>query len=327
MFNSSIIEKNIIDINIKSYQAQLIYTTGNLFIEYIQKFKKNKNKKLNPDKIICEIIDLKKNTTIYGEAYNNNINFILNLHYKSFLYQYFIQFDSSAQINLKNEKEKSCLISLLTQNQIKFDLLKALNPFIIRIDFKTKYKACTFLDCPISIFNEKIIFKKKLKNEEIFLNSDRLYQKRTILSFLFKHERMTHVKKILNKSEIDFEKSPTIYYNFEKNKYFLLKTIEEQLPEIGDSFEFLISDGNIDLIENIFKSYNTDINLNKLYQTNIWTEETNDNLIKVLKEIQLSIKKYLNKNYAKDMVELLNEYPKGRYVFLRNNIMDYKQKK
>ena len=226
LFNSSIIEKNIIDINIKSYQAQLIYTTGNLFIEYIQKFKKNKNKKLNPDKIICEIIDLKKNTTIYGEAYNNNINFILNLHYKSFLYQYFIQFDSSAQINLKNEKEKSCLISLLTQNQIKFDLLKALNPFIIRIDFKTKYKACTFLDCPISIFNEKIIFKKKLKNEEIFLNSDRLYQKRTILSFLFKHERMTHVKKILNKSEIDFEKSPTIYYNFEKNKYFLLKTIE-----------------------------------------------------------------------------------------------------
>ena len=269
------------------------------------------------------VLDLNE-ASIYKDAYYNNIDLILNLTKESFLYQFLVQFDSSSSINLKNKNEKACLVSLLTQNQIKFDLIKSFCPYIIRIDFKTKYKAVTFLDSKISVFNEKNIFGKRLKIEELNSKNDTLYQKRSIISFLFKHERMTHIKKILNKSDRDYEVSPVIYYNFEINEYFILKTKLNSRPEIGDSFEYLISNGNIDLIEYIFKSYKTNVDLSIFYNNDIWLDKTNEKLLKVLNHIKEQYDKYtieINAQYEEDC---FNEHNSGRYIFLKNNIFDYK---
>ena len=122
----------------------------------------------SPDKEIenklFDSIELSQNN-IYKAANDNNIQLILNLTKKSFLYTYFLQFNSAIKISqiLRNKEDKgeageyivTCLASILTLNQIKLNLLKSLPKYWIRIYFNKDYLANTILNYNITIYNEK----------------------------------------------------------------------------------------------------------------------------------------------------------------------------
>lgn len=59
------------------------------------------------------------------------------------------------------------MISKLTLEQIKLDLLKSLDRYGIRIFFRTKYLADTSMNTCINIYKEKKVFGKKLDENEL----------------------------------------------------------------------------------------------------------------------------------------------------------------
>ena len=200
---------------------------------------------------------------------------------------------------------------MITIDQLKLDLIKSLNShFIIRSFFKTNKNAYSDLFTKFTVFFEKNIFQSTLKKEELKSENDIFYNRRTIISFLFKHERFTHIKKILNKSESDYYNSPYVYYNFRNNKYHIFST-KEGKAEIGESFEYLITDGKLDLLFTIIDSYPFKIDLKNLYNNNIWVDETNNKLIEVLQNI---IKAYDEKFTEKIKRDTNRKYCNSRGV-------------
>lgn len=166
---------------------------------------------------------------------------IKKLNKKSFLYPLFLQFNSGFKTNhkvdmIENKKVPTCMISKLTLNQIKLDLIKSLFDYGIRIFFQTKYYADTSLSTTIILYNEKKLFGNKLTDKELLCKNDINYHKQVILSFLQKHERFSHFKKILNKNERDNINSPRGYINFENNQLLILCSKEnKKLGEIDET--------------------------------------------------------------------------------------------
>ena len=236
---------------------------------------------------LIDLIDFKKEGTIYNAGYENNIEFIKNLNKDSFLYPIFLQFNSGfKEIFHENHFVNSCLISKITLEQIKLDLIKSLDIYGIRIFFKTNYFATTTLNTSITIYNENKVFGKKLNDKELLVANDSDYHKRTSISFLQNHERFFHLNKIFNKNELNYVDLPRGYIDFENNKFkILVSQVDEIEPneEIGESLEFFMPNGKNYLINNLFndRAYNFE----KLFNVNLFMEEKNENLINVLKEI------------------------------------------
>ena len=246
---------------------------------------------------IFEVIDFTKEG-IYKEANKNNIDLVLNLTKKSFLYSYFLQFNSafkiSQTIKYNKDKYKSCMVSMISLNQIKLDLIKCLPIFGIRVFFDTDFLADTILNTGITLYNEKKIFGKILSKEELLCKNDINYIKRVSLSFLQKHERFCHYFKILNKSECNYLDSPRGICIYEENKILVLtlaKKEESKLrAEIGESFEYIITNGHIKLIDNLF-SLNLNIDLRKLFDIDIFLKQNNNQLMEELYKIENVLEK------------------------------------
>ena len=153
---------------------------------------------------LIDLIDFKKEGTIYNSAYENNLSFIINLNKKSFLYPIFLQFNSEHKKNVYNKDDISkCIFSKLTLQQIKLILIKSLELYGIRIFCNTIYLGETFLSSKISIYNEKGLFDKKLNNEDLLIKNDSNFQKRTSISYLQLHEILSHYKKIITSNSYD----------------------------------------------------------------------------------------------------------------------------
>ena len=181
---------------------------------------------INDNNIIFDLIDFDKDS-IYKDANDNNLELILNLTKKSYLYPYFLQFNSSFNIShtISDEDDKFveiCKTSMITLNQIKLDLIKSLPKYGIRIFFNTDYFASTLINIDITIYNEKKSFGRFLTQKELSSNNDLNYTKRVKISFLQKHERFGHYKKSINKTEKDFVHSPRGVINYEKNTVHVL---------------------------------------------------------------------------------------------------------
>lgn len=193
---------------------------------------------------------------IYKDANNNNIELILNLTKKSFLYPYFLQFNSSFKYSqtllYKDKYVVACKTSMITLNQIKLDLIKSLPKYGIRIFFDTDYIATTYLNTDITVYNEKKIFGNFLSQTELDIKNDINYVKRVKISFLQKHERFCHYKKYLNKSEEDFVNSPRGIINYEGSKILLLAADGNfEKGELGEALEYIMTNGNRNLIDNV----------------------------------------------------------------------------
>ena len=263
--------------------AKLFNAACSMILDYL---KKNDEKS---ESMIFELIQFDKKS-IYKDANDNNLDLILNLTKKSFLYPYFLQFNSSFNssltlINDNNNYIVTCKTSMITLNQIKLDLIKSLPKYGIRIFFDTDYFANTILNTDVTIYNEKKLFGHFLKKEELDNNNDINYIKRVQLSFLQKHERFSHYKKYLNKSEKDFVNSPRGILNYEENEVFIFASKEDiEKGELGESLEYIMTNGNRRLIDNLF-NLKENINLKELYEINLFLESNNNNLINKLKNV------------------------------------------
>ena len=301
------------------------------------------------DNNLIDLIDFNENGLIYNSSNDNNIQFIKNLNKNSFLYPLFLQFDSGFENNYMSDNNNSlistCMISKLILQQIKLDLIKSLDNYGIRIFFDTDYYAHTSLNTNITIYNEKKIFKHKLTDLELLNINDTTYNKRVAISFLQKFERFLKLKKTINKNKENFINSPRGYFNFSKNAFITLNS-----GEIGELFEYFLTNGNRNLIDKIFESQNNDINFKDLFNIDILLKPTNDELIFSLKKV-LNIDKNETENnieYSKNKREqtkkennneeknneeidpylllkckMIEENPYRKFTFFKNSIIAY----
>ena len=256
-----------------------------------------KKEKIEETKNIENLIDLIdfSEDTIYRDALNNNINFIFKLKRKSFIFNYLLQFNSSSKLfdiediyTNKSKKAKISIISMLSLYQLKYDLIKSLPRFGIRLYFNAfDDYASTIITTSITLFNEINIFGKPLTLDELSNKNDKNFKKRVCLSFIIKHERFCHIKKIFNKNDLDYINSPIGFLDFDNSKeVFFSYNIDEYnnlIGELGETFENIIFDNKRRLIFALFKTKN--INLEKLFNNDIWVKENNKELIDELTKV------------------------------------------
>ena len=234
---------------------------------------------------LFELIDFKEKGTIYNAAYENNLELILNLNKESFLYPIFLQFNSGFKLY---EDISTCMISKLTLQQIKLDLIKSLDHYGIRIFFYSEYNATTNLFTNITMYNECKNFGKKLDTNELLSSNDNNFHKRTTISFLQKHERFCHLKKIFNKNELEYLNSPRGYIDFLDNQLKILSLKNnENKGEIGETFEYFITNGQRALISKLYLFKGNSYNFQNLFRIDILLEKTNEKLINILKDIPI----------------------------------------
>ena len=237
---------------------------------------------------IFELIDFKEKGTIYNAAYENNLELILNLNKESFLYPIFLQFNSGFKLY---GKIQTCMISKLTLQQIKLDLIKSLDHYGLRIFFYSEYSATTNLFTDITMYNECKNFGKKLDANELLSSNDNNFHKRTTISFLQKRERFCHFKKIFNKNEL-------------VNK-----------GEIGETLEYFFTNGQKKLISKLYLFKGGSYNFQNLFRIDILLEKTNEKLINILKDIptppeveELNEENDKEDNIKNDMFDTSNKY-------------------
>ena len=268
--------------------AKLFLTASIAFEDYL----KSKDYSETKEDLI-DLIDFKKEGTIYNSAYENNLNFIMDLNKESFLYPIFLQFNSG----FKNQayykgKVSTCMISKITLQQIKLDLIKSLDLYGIRIFFQTIYFADTVLSTGITIYNEKRLFDKKLSNEDLLTKNDTNFQKRTSISFLQKHERFSHLKKIINKNEPEYIDSPIGYIDFSLGQILFLSSKNDiQNSGKGEVIEYFLSNGNRQLIDNLYQCRDKNFNFKNIFNIDLLLYPANKQLINELKNIPEDKKK------------------------------------
>ena len=330
--------------------AKLYNTACHMIIDFLEV-----DNELKKD-ILFDIIQF-ENDNIYKEANHNNIDLILKLTKNSFLYPYFLQFnssfDNSENIIYAREKIETFKVAMLTLNQIKLDLLKSLPKYGIRMFFDTKYFASSVLSTGITIYNEKKLFGQFLEKEELKSINDNKYIKRVKLSFIQKYERFSHYKKTLNKTEENFLDSPRGIINFEGDKIFILSSeLSPEKGELGESLEYIMTNGEQNLIDTIL-NLKEEIDLKELYNNDLFLDNNNTNLIKKLKEIQdltenhgnsseknipfkkskndfdsITKDKKVENNYKidaeflKEKIRKIESNPDKKYTFEKNTIQD-----
>ena len=262
--------------------AKLYYTACHMIIDFLEV-----DNELKED-ILFDLIQF-DNDNIYKEANDNNIDLILKLTKDSFLYQYFLQFNSSfnksENIIYANEYIETFKVTMLTLNQIKLDLVKSLPKYGIRMSFNTRYFASTVVSTGITIYNEKKLFGHFLDKEELISNNDNKYIKRVKISFIQKNGRFINIKKTLKKSEEIFFDSLRGIINFEEDKIYILSLgMNPEKGEQGESLEYIMTNGEQNLIDTIL-NLKEDIDLKELYENDLFLDNNNTNLIKKLKKI------------------------------------------
>ena len=305
--------------------AKLYFSGCHAIINYLEKSNNIK------EDIIFDIIQF-ENDSIYKDANENNLYLILNLTKNSFLYPYFLQFNSSFNKSIILEDDnrdyiEACKISMLTLNQIKIYLIKSLPKYGIRIYFNTDYYATTILNTDITMYNEKKLFRKFLSQKELDSSHDIKFNKRVKISFLQKHERFGHYKKWLNKTEKDFINSPRGLINYNEDIVYILASKKNiNKGEQGETLEYILTNGNRGLIDNIFKC-NEDCDLKEIYDINIFLPSTNDDLIQKLKKVpneELISESIEDNNNEKHFNNVKN---KTIYDINKTNVKDLNKKK
>ena len=317
--------------------AKLFFTASIALEEYL---KSSEYSELKED--LIDLIDFKKEGTIYNSAYEDSLNLIMNFSKESFLYPIFLQLNSGFKKSLYDEDNVSiCMGSKLTLQQIKLDLIKSLAHYGIRIFFKTIYLAETICSSGITIYNEKGLFDKKLSDEDLLTKNDSNFQKRTIISFLQKHEIFSHFNKVIisniiviyassiylffslyinvilnNKNKSDYIDSQRDYEDFSEDKIVILNSKNDmQKTEEGGVNEYFLSNGNKKIIDNLYQCRDEKFNFKNLFNIDLFLNSTNEQLINVLKSIPESEKNEEN-NIIKSKID--NKIDNNKFLTLPN---------
>ena len=298
-------EKQCKYINNELIQSKLFFVSALTLSDFIQIYFENNSYEtfLSEKKPLISLIDFEEDN-IYKLANINNIKFINNLNQSSYIFYYLLQFDSGFSINIFYDYyESSTMISMLTLNELKEDLLKCIPKFGIRVFFDNGDIAFTELIRGITVINEFKIFKKQLNANELKNEFDNNYYKRFIISFLLKHERMGHFKHTINKSDLSNKNSPRIYYNIlEKKIHFF------NICEIGNSLEFFFGNFDLYFYNNLFELYSyKEIMFTNLFENiNLWTDKSPEKLIKEFNKIYDFIKGKIKSGEIKEEDNELN---------------------
>ena len=277
--------------NIKEDEKIKLYFIGGCLLKEFSLLYQNNEiiykKYIEENLQLLSLIDFSKEGNIYHEANEKNIEFVNELKESSFLFFYLLQFNSSFSRNIfvKYSIKSSSTISMITLEELKSDLLKCIPKFGIRIFYENSFIGFTEIISGITIINENKIFKRQLTDDELLSLNDKNYYKRFIICFLLKLERFAHLKHTINKST-QYLNSPNIFYNINKNKIIIF-----DYPEIGNAFEYFVSDFKIDFYDKIYKlDKNNDINFKELFEnTKLWIANSNDEITKKFKEIDEKI--------------------------------------
>ena len=326
--------------------AKLFFTASIALKDYL---KLNENSGF--DKNLIGLIDFKKKGTIYNDAYENNFELILNLNKDSFLYPIFLQLNSgidNPEIENEDTSTSKYMISKLTLQQIKLDLIKSLDLYGIGIYSNLAYFADTNINTGITIYNEKKIFGEKFNKQKLLTSDDNNYNKRTKISFLQKRERFSHLKKNFYNNEFNRINSPIDYFDFNGNRIrFLPPKNNVGKREFDKVFDHFLTNGKILLIDNMLYNKDDSYDYKGLFMIKIMLEKTNENLMKLLEAIPKSLeylkinekKNDINDNTEQNKVEenkiskidkyieaknkMINENPFRKFTFQRNTIVGY----
>ena len=130
----------------------------------------------------------------------------------------------------------------------------------------------------------------------------------------------------MNKTEKDFINSKRGLINYDENIVYILASKKDITKgEQGEALEFILTNGNSDLIDNIFKC-NEDCDLKELYDINIFLSSTNDDLIQKLKKVpnEELISENIKENNNK--IHLNNVKNKTIYEINNTIVEDIKEK-
>ena len=287
-------EKECKYINDKIMRQKLFFVASLALSDFPQIYIENDKYKeyLTKENQLISLIDFDEEN-IYKNANNKNIEFINNLNESSFIFYYLLQFNSGFSRNIwYNHFENSGMISMITLKELKDDLLKCIPKYGIRLFFNNDNLAFTELYKGITVINEIKLFNHKLNKDELKSESDSNYYKRFIISFLLKHERMAHLKHMINKSIVGYKYSPRIYYDIINKKihYF-------DIREIGNSLEYFFGNFSFEFYNNLFNLYQyKEIIFENLFNDiTLWVDNSSERLInefnKINDFIQLKVKK------------------------------------
>ena len=109
--------------------------------------------------------------------------------------------------------------------------------------------------------------------------------------------------------------SPRGIINYNEDTIFILASkLEPEKGEMGESLEYIMTNGNRSLIDNIFKIKNQNQNLKELFEIKYFLEESNEDLIKELKKIEGYNEEILNeKDDDSDNDENFNQIKRNQF--------------
>ena len=191
-----------------------------------------------------EFLDLNKNS-LYFDAKKKCIEFIDNLTEESVVFPYFLFINSGVSTNLLNTDFLAAKTSMISVQDIQNHLYKSLPSYSIKGKISSKYKAVTYLETNIIIFNEEKMFP------DYFDDSDEDLDK-FIITNIIKHESFGHIKFQLYDAENNdgFPSSPIQFYDLKKKELINLKVKDKEKfkGEAGASFEYFEAQGDLDIL-------------------------------------------------------------------------------
>ena len=129
-----------------------------------------------------------------------------------------------------------------------------------------------------------------------------------------KREIFSHFNKTWNKTQVNYVDSPIGFINFNKNEFKILdvnlddkientnKNNENNIKinnkvEIWEAFEYFLTDGKRELIDNLYYYRGDSFNFEELFKNDLMLQSTNKNLIDTLNKIprnEIKDKEYIN---------------------------------
>ena len=120
--------------------------------------------------------------------------------------------------------------------------------------------------------------------------------------------------------------------NYNKDRIYALDSkLQPKKGEMSESLEYIMTDGDRSLIDNIFK-IKEDTKLKELFDIKYFLEETNENLIKELKNIEncvkeISVEKNGNCNSGENPNQIKNETNKKKILDADKRNAPFEEKK
>ena len=254
---------------------KLKITVAKTIYDYFNSDTENRNFSFN-----FEFLDINKDF-LYSKAKQKCIEFIENLDEDSVVFPFFLSINSGSSYNLLKSDYLAAKTSMISINDIKNHLFNSLPIYSIRGQISSNYRAVTYLETKIIIFNEEKMFYKDYDN---LFDED---LKKFTISNIIKHECFGHIKFQLYEAEQKggFPSTPIQFYDIKKKELVNLKIKDRYnnnfIGEAGASFEYFEAQGDINILNFIKNPFG---NCKELFsKSSFKTKKDYEDFIKIIK--------------------------------------------